>query len=124
MKISKENYDYRKKDFENRINSVIHYATNNTVCRSRQLLMYFGETDSPECGICDFCKAMQNFGLSSFEFNEISKQIKSILEKPVTYETLLLKLKGNREKSMNVLKWLIDNKKIVFRVDQKLEWKE
>jgi len=124
LKITKENYEYRKKDFLDRVGAVIHYATSKTTCRSQLLLQYFGENDSPECGICDVCRAMQQIGLTSFDFNEISKQVKKILETPGTYENLLLKLKGNREKSMEVLKWLLDNKRIVFRVDQKLEWNE
>lgn len=124
LKITKENYDFRKKDFLERVNSVIHYATSTTTCRSQLLLQYFGESDSPECGLCDVCQSMHRIGLSSFEFNEISRQVKKILETPCSYESLLLKLKGNREKSMEVLKWLLDNKNIVCRIDRKLEWKE
>jgi ATP-dependent DNA helicase RecQ len=124
LKISKENYDFRKKDFLGRVGAVIHYATSTTTCRSQLLLQYFGESDSPECGICDVCQSMHKIGLSSFEFNEISKQVKNILETPSSYENLLLKFKGNREKTMDVIKWLLDNHKIVFRVDRKLEWNE
>jgi ATP-dependent DNA helicase RecQ len=124
LKITKENYDYRKKDFLNRVEAVIHYATSNTSCRSRLLLEYFGETDSSDCGTCDVCRSMKNMEMSSFEFSEISKQVKKMLETPCAYETLLLKLKGNREKMMEVVKWLTDNGKIVLRVDKKLEWKE
>ncbi|MCA1759757.1 MAG: RecQ family zinc-binding domain-containing protein [Bacteroidales bacterium] len=87
-------------------------------------VQYFGESDSPECGICDVCQSMHKIGLTSFEFNEISKQVKKILETPSSYENLLLKFKGNREKTMEVIKWLLDNHKIVFRVDRKLEWNE
>ena len=38
---------------------MISYATNNEVCRSRQLLRYFGETRSHDCGHCDVCIAHQ-----------------------------------------------------------------
>lgn len=124
LKISKENYDFRKKDFLERVQAVIHYATDTSVCRSQLLLQYFGETDSPECGVCDVCQSFRTMGLSTFEFNEISKQVKKILATPCTYENLLLKLKGDREKMMEVAKWLIDNKNIVSRIDRKLEWKE
>jgi len=48
-------YEERKKQFTERINQVINYAKNNQVCRSRQLLHYFGETRSSDCGICDVC---------------------------------------------------------------------
>ncbi len=124
LKISKENYDFRKKDFLERVQSVIHYANSTTTCRSQLLLQYFGENDSPECGMCDVCQSMHKIGFSAFEFKEISRQIKKILETPCTYENLLLKFKGSREKTMEVVKWLMDDKTIVSRVDRKLEWKE
>ncbi|MFW5755303.1 MAG: RecQ family ATP-dependent DNA helicase [Tangfeifania sp.] len=122
LKITKENYDVRKKDFLNRVEAVIHYATSKTTCRSRLLLEYFGETDSNDCGMCDVCQSLKALELTPFGFSEISRQVKKILETPSTYEHLLLKLKGNREKMMVAVKWLIDNEKIILRVDQKLEW--
>ncbi|MDT3386205.1 MAG: RecQ family ATP-dependent DNA helicase, partial [Bacteroidota bacterium] len=48
-------YEERKEQFSLRIESVIGYATNDTVCRSRQLLRYFGDENSKDCGICDVC---------------------------------------------------------------------
>ena len=38
-----------------RISAFITYATNDTICRSRQLLAYFGEERSEDCGHCDVC---------------------------------------------------------------------
>ena len=35
---------------------MIDYVTNNDICRSRQLLRYFGE-ESTDCSICDVCVA-------------------------------------------------------------------
>lgn len=48
-------YEDRKVQFVKRIHSVIDYAQNGRVCRSRQLLRYFGETKSVDCGQCDVC---------------------------------------------------------------------
>ncbi len=48
-------YDQRKKLFRQRIEAVIAYAENGYVCRSRQLLRYFGEKSSCDCGQCDVC---------------------------------------------------------------------
>ena len=53
--IPKEVYEQRQKQFVKRIESVINYAKNDNVCRSRQLLRYFGETESEDCGQCDVC---------------------------------------------------------------------
>ena len=122
LKISKENYDLRKRDFLNRVNSVIHYATTKTKCRSQLLLEYFGENDSERCGQCDICKSVEHMEITTFEFDEISQRVKKILETPCNYENLLLKLKGNQEKTRQVVAWLLDNNKMVYRVDNKLEW--
>ncbi|QGY47322.1 RecQ family ATP-dependent DNA helicase [Maribellus comscasis] len=124
LKISKENYDLRKKDFLNRVNAVIHYATSTTKCRSQLLLGYFGEQDSIRCGHCDVCKSVEMLEISNIEFEEISKKIKKIIEEPCSYENLLLQLSGNQEKMRQTVKWLLDNNKIVFRIDNKLEWTE
>ncbi len=124
LKISKINYDDRKKDSLKRQNAVINYATSNTICRSQMLLTYFGEKNAPECGICDVCLSMQNSGLSTNEFNEVSKKIELKLETPYSCESLLSKINGDRKKVMEVVKWLIDNGNIKYRTDGKLEWNE
>ena len=48
-------YEERKKQFRDRIEAMMAYATNDHVCRSRQLLRYFGEEDSHDCRQCDVC---------------------------------------------------------------------
>lgn len=48
-------YEERKEQFRERIHAMIDYATNDHVCRSRQLLRYFGEEDSHDCHQCDVC---------------------------------------------------------------------
>ncbi len=124
LKISKENYDRRKKEMNNRIEAVINYATNTTKCRSQILLEYFGETDSAPCGSCDVCKSLEYLGLTTYEFSMISNGVRKILEIPCTYEKLLLDLEGDQHKLRQVIKWLLDNEKIIYRVDNLLEWKE
>jgi ATP-dependent DNA helicase RecQ len=53
-------YEERKALFRERIEAMICYATNDKVCRSRQLLRYFGETDSHGCRQCDVCLSHTN----------------------------------------------------------------
>ena len=48
-------YETRKEQFRERIQAMIAYATNDHICRSRQLLRYFGEEDSHDCCQCDVC---------------------------------------------------------------------
>lgn len=56
-------YDDRKEQFTKRIEAVIAYANNQDQCRSRQLLAYFDEQRTSDCGMCDVCidhKRQQN----------------------------------------------------------------
>jgi len=122
LKISKESYDLRKKELNNRIDAVINYATSTTKCRSQILLEYFGETDSARCGTCDVCKSLEYLELTAFEFEKIGEHIKKLLETPCQYEKLLFNLEGDQQKMRRVIKWLLDNEKIIYRVDNLLEW--
>ena len=123
LKISEENYDLRKKDFQERVDAVIRYAE-SPECRNRILLDYFGENNPVRCGQCDVCRSLESLDVSNIGFEEISDRVKTILEEPCTYETLLLKLKGDQGKVRQVVRWLIDNNKIIFRIDNKMEWAE
>lgn len=75
----REAYDDRKKEYEERINSMISYATSDDICRSRQLLNYFGETKSTDCGQCDVCLSHKKSGTSNADFNTAQQLIKSMI---------------------------------------------
>lgn len=53
--LSKEIYEERKEQYVKRINAMQAYASNNEMCRSRQLLIYFGEKRHKDCEQCDVC---------------------------------------------------------------------
>ncbi|MBO4598719.1 MAG: RecQ family ATP-dependent DNA helicase [Bacteroidaceae bacterium] len=55
MKIPQSVYEKRKEAYEERINAMVDYCENETNCRSRMLLLYFGEKNEHECGKCDVC---------------------------------------------------------------------
>ena len=124
VKISKENYDERKKDYIRRIQSVIRYAESKHKCRSEILLQYFGETDTTRCGKCDICIERNELNLSKYEFDRISSQLKKILETSCSYDELIIKTEGKTESVIKTIRWLLDNEKIVFRIDNLLEWKK
>ena len=58
--ISPEVYEHRKARYETRINAMLDYVTNDTVCRSRMLLDYFGERIEHNCGQCDTCISLRS----------------------------------------------------------------
>ncbi len=59
--LNNANYDMLKTSARERIDAMVRYMANDSVCRSRQLRAYFGETEGVEdCGQCDVClKATQ-----------------------------------------------------------------
>ena len=72
-------YEDRKADFQKRVKSVIEYATNDRVCRSRQLLRYFGETRSKDCKQCDVCLSYSGETIGKEEFAKARESILSLL---------------------------------------------
>ena len=124
MKISKENYEDRKLDYMRRIDAVIHYASSGHKCRSQLLLQYFGENESVRCGKCDVCLARNELNVSKYEFDTISEQVKKILTEPCFYEELLAKTGGKTEDVVKIVRWLLENEKIVYRVDNRMEWRK
>jgi ATP-dependent DNA helicase RecQ len=48
------------KNKTDKIEAILAYVENEKICRSRQLLTYFGETDTKNCGICSVCKPVDS----------------------------------------------------------------
>ena len=65
IQIMPQVYEERKEQFAQRIQAMIHYAKNDHVCRSRQLLRYFGERNGNNCKQCDVCLAHRHEGIVS-----------------------------------------------------------
>lgn len=51
-----ENYlENRYRVADTKVEAMITYVTQTSQCRSQYISAYFGETDAPECGLCDWC---------------------------------------------------------------------
>ncbi len=74
-------YEERLEQFRQRIAAIIRYATDDHVCRSRQLLAYFGETKSHDCGACDVCLSHRPEGLvAESRFNVATQKILELFD--------------------------------------------
>ncbi len=74
-------YEERKAQFEERIHAMINYAKDEAVCRSRQLLRYFGEESDHDCHQCDVCLSHRSEGLvSEPRMNEAMERILALLD--------------------------------------------
>lgn len=124
LTISRENLQDRKKRYLKKMEAVLEYASKTTKCRSQIILGYLGEEDTHRCGTCDVCIERNKLELSEFEFGAIKQEIKTLLTgRALPIEELLEKLtQSDNEKSIRVIRWLLDNDKMKFTSDNKLAW--
>ena len=61
------------------IKNILTYINNTKVCRSKQLLHYFGEKVETNCGKCDICKANLplDANITAFVSDEIVRLLKT-----------------------------------------------
>ena len=56
IQFSADVYEQRQEQYRQRILAMLNYMQDNAHCRSRQLLEYFGESNTHDCGQCDVCQ--------------------------------------------------------------------
>lgn len=87
---TKEVYEDRKESFIHRIGAMTEYAETDDKCRSRMLLLYFGEKNEHNCGQCDVCLSSHSSGIRQGMFDEISRAIEEALkDKEMTTSELM-----------------------------------
>lgn len=92
-------YEELRDRMDTRIQEMIRYISTDNQCRSRQLLRYFGEEDSHDCGQCDVCLAEAATHAKELILQLLSDHrqhpIKQLQELPLPFQQL--------EKAMNEL---------------------
>lgn len=103
-------YEERKEQFTERVNQIILYAKNNNVCRSRQLLRYFGERCQTDCGICDVCTDQEPL----LEDQKTAQQsiLQLLQDHKKHHITELHSLNMERKALDEALEYLVDEEKI------------
>ncbi len=114
-----------KEAAEQRLQSVMGYVDNRTECRVKNLVRYFGE-ETGNCGHCDICVEKNKLGLSEREFDIACAWLEKTLHvQPVSPEDLVqLKLPVRKEKLIETLAFLTENKVVIHTKDNLLTWQE
>ncbi|MGY8915696.1 MAG: RecQ family zinc-binding domain-containing protein, partial [Flavobacteriales bacterium] len=103
----------------NNIESILAYVNNDKVCRSKQLLHYFGE-ERKACGICDVCLSKNNIDTDIQKL--VAGDILKILRKSnQTSKNLTLALTYKEETILIVLQGLLEDGHIT--ISSKNEYK-
>lgn len=88
----------RKKQYEERLHTMLHYVEELNTCRSQLIANYFGDTSTEPCGNCDNCLQSKKKPLTAAGFEEIKTQLLGILQKgPIQYSSLSGLLKNKKE---------------------------
>jgi len=99
---------------KNQVASVLNYVYNDNICKSVQLLSYFGETDTEDCGICSVCIHNKSKVTNQIEFDKLSKIISTLKEKELTSRELSELLHIKSFEINQLLKQLLENNYITI----------
>lgn len=116
LRVKGADYERRKKQYVERINSQIKYVYEKKQCRSQYLASYFGDNATKPCGICDNCLELKKKGTTSTEFEQIHERIMTIVGlQPLTTKELLQQFPGvQKEKLWEVLEFLQSENKLTI----------
>lgn len=118
---TKEVYEDRKKSFIHRIEAMTEYAETDDKCRSRMLLLYFGEKNEHNCGQCDVCLSSHSSGIRQGMFDEISRAIEEALkDKKMTTSELMEHISSyEKENVAKALSYLL-SEEIIYQKNGRL----
>ena len=122
LRIDPTRYAERRQRFERKAMAMMRYAQSDDRCRSQLLLEYFGQTDAPPCGKCDYC-TQHGKHLSRSEIDAIIPQIEQALaHAPRTDEALIDSLKIGPAQAIQAIRHLLDTRRISRNPNGLLEW--
>lgn len=125
LQIPRSVYEERKERYEKRISAILDYATNDTVCRSRMLLRYFGEKNEHNCGQCDTCISLKSKEVpEQLSPEELTEKILHLLSQQImSPATLAEHLSIEKEPLIDLLHELLDKGQVIA-VDGMLQIKK
>ncbi|MEY8020136.1 ATP-dependent DNA helicase RecQ [Muriicola sp. SD30] len=95
------------------VRAVLAYVKNDTVCRSVQLLSYFGEENFRDCGACDVC--LSHTSVTDQEIKELDRDILDLIQKrALSPQNLINTLGRDKELVLKELRYLMEEGKIVL----------
>ena len=115
---TKEVYEDRKNSFIHRIEAMTEYAESEGKCRSRMLLLYFGEKNEHNCGLCDVCLASHSSGMKQGTFDELERLIENALsDKSMSVSELISSIdRDDKDNIIKVISYLL-SEEIVCQKD-------
>jgi len=104
------------------VQAMIAFVTDDTSCKSTQLLRYFGDNNPVPCGICSYCNSKK----SKLPPKENSKKIREVIlqllaKQPLSSRELLAKLTCKEEQLLETISRLNEQGMIAIGNDNKYQ---
>jgi ATP-dependent DNA helicase RecQ len=128
-RLSDKSLLFPKKDYEEqesltkmRMDTMIHYVSEDHRCRSQMLLMYFGEKDPFRCGQCDVCMESGEKPLNRYDQDLIAGKIRHLIQtQSLTAQELNALVNEDTDKIARVLNDMFEQKWVGWS-DGFLKW--
>lgn len=101
--------EQQNKQKQERVASVLDYATDQNTCKNRKLLAYFGEKATEDCGICSVCLEKKRGKTEKVERKQIRESILKELETGTLSSRMLIEKIGfHPDEVLQVLRNLVE----------------
>ena len=120
--LSPEAYTQRKEKYIEKVQTMLHYASETNRCRSQMLLEYFGEKDVKLCGECDYCKERKNTSAVNEAVKEIREEIlDTVRNHQLSLNALVDSIQNHPpETAIKAVRSLLDDGWLKYNEDQEI----
>jgi len=121
VRIPNEVYEMRKRGDEERWHAMENYLRRD-ICRSVQLLRYFGDDFPQACGRCDVCRNEERIKRTSMSMQQLEEELfRLLLVSPYSVESAVKSLSQyDADKVIEFIRRKLDIQELVMDVDGKL----
>lgn len=107
-------YEERRADMQQRINAMAAFVFDEAGCRVASMLRYFGQTDAPDCGSCDYCRGKRRAATPSAPIQPDALLRVIQRHSPLTISRLAFQMSRPVTALLPILRTLLDDGSIRF----------
>ena len=103
-----------------KLDTMLRYTTNSSICRNKVLLSYFGEHKKNDCGKCDICLEKRNLVDKT---NLRERILKVLKESSQSSRSLIALTQSDNKRVINALQDLLEDGRITINTKNEYELK-
>ena len=125
LQSASKNIEARNKNKLTQLKSMQNYLENDRICRNRQLVAYFGESDRDDCGRCDVCRKNQQ-APDWPGYDKVAGRIRNLLRtsQGLDFTEIHEQFEMDRERLSKTLEMMVEKKWIKLNLQNKFELNE